>query len=66
MGLDDVVCDCQVDRRLRSRVGGQPVIGVGGRVGKPDVQHDQLGATLPGFCDPLGVGVEVVPCLEMG
>jgi hypothetical protein len=42
------------------------MVGVGGGVGEPYVDHDQLGAPFPGFGDALRMGVEVVACLQVG
>jgi hypothetical protein len=64
--LNDVPSDGQADRRLRTRVGGQPVVGVSGGVGEARVHNDQLGAALLGFHNALGMRVEVVAGLEMG
>ena len=64
--LDQVVGDRQEDRRLGTRATGQPVVGVGGGVREPRVEHDQLRAVLLALDDPLRVGVEVVAGLQMG
>ena len=45
-GADQVAGDGQVDRGLAARLRGQPVVGVGGGVGQPGVQHDHLGPVL--------------------
>ena len=64
-GADQVAGDGQVHRRLAARLRGQPVVGVGGGVGQPGVQHDHLRAVLAGLGDPLRVRVEVVPGLQV-
>ena len=63
--LNDVPGDGQADRRLRARIGGQPVVGMRCRVGEASVHHDQLRAAFLGLDDTLGVWVEVVAGLEM-
>ena len=65
-GLDQVVGDGQVDGGLAARLRRQPVVGVGGGVGQPGVQHDHLRAAGPCLGDPLRVRVEVVPGLQVG
>ena len=51
--------------RLAARIGGHPVVGLGGGVGKPRVHHRQLRPRELAFHDPLGVGIEVVAGLEV-
>ncbi len=63
--LDDEVGDREMHRRLGARLRRQPVIGVRGAVRQAGVDDDQLGAVLLALEDALGVGVEVVPGLEM-
>ena len=65
-GLDEVVGDGQVDGGFAARLRGQPVVGVGGRIRQPGVQHDELGAVFPGLGDALSVRVEVVPGFQVG
>jgi hypothetical protein len=64
--LDEVAGDREEDRRLTSGVGCEPVIGVGRRVRKAHVEHDELCPLALRFHDALGVGVEIVAGLEVG
>ena len=66
IALDQVVGQGQHDGRFRPGVRCHPVIGVGGRVRQAGVEHDEFGAVLFGFDDPLGVGIEIVPRFQMG
>ena len=62
---DQVVGDRQMDGGFGAGLRRQPEVGVGGGVRKPSVEDDELGALLLGLDDALGVGVEIVPCLEV-
>ncbi len=64
-GLDQVVRDCEQERGFRTRLGGQPEIGVGRGVGKARVDHDQLRPARLPVHHPLRVWVEVVSGLEV-
>ena len=64
-GPDEVAGDREQDRRLRPRVGRQPVVGVRGGVGQPGVDHDQRRTAGFGVHDALRMRVEVVARLQM-
>ena len=64
--LDQVVGDGQMDRGLGAGLRGEPEIGVGGGVGEPRVEDDQLGSVALGLDDPLCVRIEIVTGLEVG
>ena len=63
--LDEIVGDREEDRRLRPGIRWYPVVGVRGGVRESCVEHDELGAVLAAFDDPLRVRIEVVPGLEV-
>ena len=63
---DEVARDREQDRGLRAGPRRDPPVGVRRRVREPRVEHDQLGAAGLAVDDALGVGVEVVPRLEVG
>ncbi len=62
---DEVARDREQDRGLRSGPRRDPPVRVRRRVREPRVEHDQLGAPGLAVDDALGVGVEVVPRLEV-
>ena len=52
--------------RFGARVGRHPPVRVRDGVGQPNVHHGDLGAGRLAVDDPLGVGIEVVACLQVG
>ena len=53
-------------RRLRAGVGGHPVVGMAGRVGKAGVHHRHFRASVQPLHDALGVWIEVMSGLQVG
>ena len=64
-GADHVGGDGQKHGGLGARVGGEPVVGVGGGVGEARVEDDQLRAVRLPLHDPLRMRVEVVARLQV-
>ena len=63
--LEQHVAHGQQHRGFGAGPGGHPVVGLGRGVGQPGVDDADLGAPLLGLDDALGVGVEVVPGLQV-
>ena len=65
-GLNKVVGYGEQNGRLTSRIGCNPMVGVGGTIGQADVKDDELGPTPLGVHNALGVRIKIMARFQVG